>query len=92
MSLDSANIDNELQLETYHGQITRNPSSPPAIIAEQSLADLQRRHCGADKINSYDQYRCTSLIVRQVASSGKRSAGCVVLPLALKHDRLAHYW
>jgi len=48
MSIDSADINNDLLLDTYHAQISRNPASPPFKIKQRSLKDKYAELCTTD--------------------------------------------
>jgi len=93
MSIDSADINNDLRLETYHGQITRNPASPPVIVPEQSVAQQHAQLCVGDApANTETKRRCENLVVREITSWNRGAKGCDDLPENLKHDCIAGRW
>lgn len=93
MSIDSADINNDLRLESYHGQITRNPASPPAIIPEKPVAQLHADMCAGNTTPDLEnKRRCENLVVREISSWNRGANGCSDLPASLKHDCIAARW
>ncbi len=92
MSIDSADIDNDLQLETYHAQVTRNPASPPAIIPVATLADSVRQECAESLVGELQQNRCDAFLIRLNGIIRHDNDRCARLLIPHQFDCLAAHW
>lgn len=93
MSIDSADINNDLLLDTYHAQITRNPASGNNIIAQRSAdSHVSGVLCKGDKANSAE---CHVARAQEEASQESKddASGCLDLQLEFIPDCLmAKIW
>lgn len=83
MSIDSADINNDLKTDFYQAQITANPPSPPAVIDQISLDDRARQVCA-----TADQLLCNELQFRRAMRPNGLNT-CFELDESLQEDCIA---
>ncbi|OAN73549.1 hypothetical protein A8B78_18310 [Jannaschia sp. EhC01] len=84
MSIDSADINNDLLLDVYLGQITMNPPSPPAAIAQMTLPERRREACVTGL-----EVECQELLFRNARQPNALGL-CNALQPALRADCIAN--
>ncbi|MCF2872325.1 FG-GAP-like repeat-containing protein [Octadecabacter sp. G9-8] len=84
MSIDSADINNDLLLDVYLGQITMNPSSPPVAIAQMTLPERRRIACVPGS-----EAQCNELLFRNARQANALGL-CNAVPTELNADCIAN--
>ena len=86
MSLDSADINNDLKLDTYHAQVSRNSASPPFQVQQLSHRDQYLAQCE----NESETLSCQQAKAKMIMNDGAVT-GCLDLPEAQLYDCIAAY-
>lgn len=92
MSLDSADYNNDGFLDTYHANISRNPTSGVAQFKEYSFSEEFAQICESDTENDpgYISTKCELMRARKAALSFSVSE-CLSLDKKLQADCIAAY-